>query len=343
MSLKQHFLNMRDRPTISDLNVSPVIQILAWLFLSFSILAVATQIATKRALSRSLGPSDILLLVALVLAVSQIATLLSPAGQVIGDSAIGLPSETVQRALKALYGGNILSVLTLVAIKGSVLAAVYALTPVAFHRKVIIATSIVVVAWGITAVFAVAFQCPLPQAWDVLDQRCTNIRAASTYSAVMNLLTDVALLIIPSMVIVPLQMRLGARLAILGAFWFRIIVVAATVIQIIYIQRLVFNEHFLNNVWQTVICQESIQVTSIISACIPFLKPFLMSLESGFLRADDEYRRTNGTMYGTGEESSRSGASRRALRYIKMGNQQSRDTSVKLDDSPGRETKSNPK
>lgn len=104
-------------------------------------------------------------------------------------------------------------------------------------------------------------------------------------------------------------------------------VVAASVIQIVYIRRLLINDLFLNNIWQTVVCQMVVQSTSIMAACVPFLKPFLMSLESGFLRADDINRRTAAGIYESGHNLKTSG---RASSYIKMKNQswQSRESSA---------------
>lgn len=149
----------------------------------------------------------------------------------------------------------------------------------------------------------------------------------------MNILTDAALLIIPSIIILSVQASSEVRMKILVGFLFRGLyvlhnttkylvncnpltvvysVIIATIIQIIYIQHLVIDGYFIHNVWQVVIWNEVVQTASIMTACIPFLKPFLLSLESGFLRADDMNRRT---AVGIGSENISSGW---ALRYIKM-------------------------
>lgn len=96
--------------------------------------------------------------------------------------------------------------------------------------------------------------------------------------------------------------------------------------QIIYIQSVVIDERFLNTVWRTEVWQEVVQTASIITACIPFLKPFLMSLESGFLRADAENRRITAGLYGSKTHENTSS-------YVKMRDQQSRDISIRLQDS----------
>ena len=52
--------------------------------------------------------------------------------------------------------------------------------------------------------------------------------------------------------------------------------------------------------WPAVISMEAVQSVSVITACIPCLKPFLESLESGMLRVDDLRRRGMGDAYGYG-------------------------------------------
>lgn len=42
--------------------------------------------------------------------------------------------------------------------------------------------------------------------------------------------------------------------------------------------------------WPVVVCSEFVQVLSIVTACIPYLKPFFASLESGMIRTDDSRR-----------------------------------------------------
>lgn len=42
--------------------------------------------------------------------------------------------------------------------------------------------------------------------------------------------------------------------------------------------------------WTVVICSQFIQALSIITACVPYLKPFFSSLETGMIRIDDSRR-----------------------------------------------------
>lgn len=67
MDFKSSPISTRDRKVISDGNAAPLVQILAWLLLSFSILFVGAQFGTKKALSRRFEMADLALLVALVM------------------------------------------------------------------------------------------------------------------------------------------------------------------------------------------------------------------------------------------------------------------------------------
>jgi hypothetical protein len=45
------------------------------------------------------------------------------------------------------------------------------------------------------------------------------------------------------------------------------------------------------------ICTQLVQALAIITACVPYLKPFMDSLESGGFRADDQKRKAH--LYGS--------------------------------------------
>ncbi len=66
MSLTIPPVDITERPQISEDDLSPLLQILAWLLLTFSILFVGAQLLTKWTLSRRPGVADIVLIIALV-------------------------------------------------------------------------------------------------------------------------------------------------------------------------------------------------------------------------------------------------------------------------------------
>jgi hypothetical protein len=65
--------------------------------------------------------------------------------------------------------------MTLTAVKAAVLKALHTITPVITHQKAIYATGVITATWGITSVFAIAFQCPEPDRWYVVKKNCIDI------------------------------------------------------------------------------------------------------------------------------------------------------------------------
>ena len=58
----------------------------------------------------------------------------------------------------------------------------------------------------------------------------------------------------------------------------------------VYTVRVVRKTDLTFDLWPPTICMEILQCVSLTTACIPYLQPFLLSLESGMLWGDD-YRR----------------------------------------------------
>lgn len=93
--------------------------------------------------------------------------------------------------------------------------------------------------WSITSIFALAFQCDLPRPWLQGTGRCVNLvsfppviratprltdpqKALYYYVDIMNILTDVALVILPVLVVWGLQLKAEKKLFVVGLFATRI-------------------------------------------------------------------------------------------------------------------------
>ena len=103
-------------------------------------------------------------------------------------------------------------------------------------------------------------------------------------------------------------------------------VVAASAIQIRYFRSLPSSNDLLNSIWRVVICGQVVQVTSIMTSTIPFLKPFLLSLKSGFLIANKAARSTT-SAYSTSTHTGH------PLSYIKISSQNDRDRPKRAGDN----------
>ena len=67
-------------------------------------------------------------------------------------------------------------------------------------------------------------------------------------------------------------------------------VIAAIMCELVFRNRIAGSEDLTFAAWPAVVCSQFVQALSIITACIPYLKPFFVSLESGMIRTDDSRR-----------------------------------------------------
>lgn len=65
------------------------------------------------------------------------------------------------------------------------------------------------------------------------------------------------------------------------------------------------------DLWRSALCTQFVQNFSVVTACIPYLKPFYLGLESGMIRIDDLRRHGLIGAYGYGDDGSAKSSTRR--------------------------------
>ena len=66
--------------------------------------------------------------------------------------------------------------------------------------------------------------------------------------------------------------------------------IVAIICELVFRNRIAGSEDHTFAAWPVVMCSQLVQALSIITACIPYLKPFFASLETGMIRTDDSQR-----------------------------------------------------
>ena len=72
-------------------------------------------------------------------------------------------------------------------------------------------------------------------------------------------------------------------------------VIAAVIVQLVKLNDVKASNDPILDVWAYQICVQCVQALGMITACVPYLKPFLESLQAGALRTDDATIRLFGT------------------------------------------------
>ncbi len=84
----------------------------------------------------------------------------------------------------------------------------------------------IVAGWTLSGVFARAFQCRLPQPWLHVEGKCNDEKALSLYLGIVNIITDLALIAVPWVMMVSLPRNGFYALRYLSQFTIRVMKIA---------------------------------------------------------------------------------------------------------------------
>ena len=163
------------------------------------------------------------------------------------------------------------------------------------------------------------------------------------------------LVILPSVIVLRLQVARRRKAILLVFFMARLMylprpcilpktvtkpiasVIAAIIPQIIFLDRTSHTLDPIHSTWPVTICTQIIQCLGIVTACVVYLRPFLDSIQTGFIQVDDMRRRQlSGFGYNPGQQDQK-GVLRhtiygRGIRNLwsKLSNTTSQGTDVEL-------------
>ena len=113
-------------------------------------------------------------------------------------------------------------VLALAFTKCSIVIYINSLTPVRKQRLAGLVVGGFTALWAFSSILVLAFKCHTPQVWDEIHGTCVDVVSFWTYFDVVNILTDLALVVIPGVMLASLQMDLKRKVIILLCFATRI-------------------------------------------------------------------------------------------------------------------------
>ncbi|PYI00262.1 hypothetical protein BO78DRAFT_330477, partial [Aspergillus sclerotiicarbonarius CBS 121057] len=198
---------------------------------------------------------------------------------------------------KALYISDLFYILTLGFGKLAVVAFFHMILSGTGQIKITLLVQGFLVLWTVSMLIAASLQCHPPEVWNLVSGRCMNTRGLWTYSSSSNILIEALLILIPSIMVFRLQMRLRKRLIVIACFGFRALDILVSSIQTHYLDAFDSEAPLPVDLWPWVICSQVLQTTTIVSACVPYLREFLEAFPSGMLRPAGE---GSGVGYGYG-------------------------------------------
>lgn len=272
---------------VTDTNLNPILQMMTWLLLAMTALMLCFRFLTKFFLktNQRFGWEEVLITLAFLAGLGESVTVLLPEGEIWGKTRNDISNEQLTAGLKVQFAGELLYILTLALAKLSVCAGLTALSPDTGHRRLTLAFVVSVLLWALVAFIGTAFQCGGHGPWEG-DAKCLDRHAYLEYVNITNIITDVALIALPVAIVYPLQMETKTRLIVLTFFSVRIFAIAATICQLVYLPRL-FEHDFTLRGFPYYLSMQFVQFASISAACAAYFWPFLRSLRSGLISADN--------------------------------------------------------
>ncbi|KAG8168978.1 hypothetical protein KVR01_001727 [Diaporthe batatas] len=290
--------------------VNAVTNVLVWFLFITNILSVSARLGTRYYVSKELEWDDGLQVLAQVTTLGQCICITIAAEHGFGKPTDSLAQDDLEIVAKFLYASLPLLILTLALIKWSISIFITRLTPDEAHLMVDTALRILNGLWWLSATLISLFQCSVPRVWDWVNRdHCIDQRAWWTYFVVMNIVIEIGYVGLLVWIIGMLHMSRPQRVLILVVFVARILVVAAAVAQLITYWRAYATADINSNIWLPTILNQVVVTTSVITSCVPFLKPLMLSLESGIARVPDEPQELTFMGSSRGKYSEQSGQS----------------------------------
>ncbi|KAF2268077.1 hypothetical protein CC78DRAFT_36125 [Lojkania enalia] len=200
--------------------------------------------------------------------------------------------------MKSSVGCMILYGLCLPPVKFSILCLYHRIFPAKDIKYAGIAIAFVVGGTCIAATLAFGFQCiPLDSLWTSPDgkgKRCIDISTLAMTSGIINILTDVAILVLPIRPLMKLKAPIMVRAGLLGTFLLGGCVCIFSIVRTIMVKQASFDDPTWNNApgatWSVIENH-----VAIVCACLPVLKPLFIkpksamptAKSSGYIRSED--------------------------------------------------------
>lgn len=120
------------------------------------------------------------------------------------------------------YAYQILFIITICLSKISLLLFIIRLTPNNTTIRVGRIAMGVITLWGIATVFALAFQCSLPQPWNIISGVCHNQDALYYSAGIIDIITDIGVIALPLVMLWTIQIPRAKRITVMTVFIVRI-------------------------------------------------------------------------------------------------------------------------
>ncbi|OAF99950.1 uncharacterized protein CC84DRAFT_1129779 [Paraphaeosphaeria sporulosa] len=284
MNIPRTSLQQRAIKTTTE-DKSNIVTIVTWATLVVSVLVFLARQCIKLAIHRrKAGIDDLFMLTATIFAVGLSVTVLILASDGLGV----LDVLTVRKAdliQKGYYASEFLYILTIGFAKLCLVSFFYS---VSHHqrgqRRAVLAIGIFILAWTLASLAAVAFQCGLPKPWEILTLHCYNIGVFWIVYCIVDMTSDVAIVMLSINLVAYLKVRLSRKIAVVACFAPRILVIGVALARLVYLFPISPHNNPAFHLWVPLIITQVQACLSIVTACIPYVRAFFETSDASLRR-----------------------------------------------------------
>ncbi|KAF1812931.1 hypothetical protein P152DRAFT_507237 [Eremomyces bilateralis CBS 781.70] len=196
-----------------------------------------------------------------------------------------IPPGEVEQAGVALFASNIMFVVAHCLSKCSVLCLILRLFTRDMKKLSMVAaiTITLAIAWGAGSIVALSVACdPKSLLTDLTDAKCPSQLLRWRLVIGVDIAIEIILLVLPTWLILPLQMSWERRFQVIFAFWLRIPVIAFTALKLYFFLPTVSSPVPSFTISSAIVWTQFLLCWSLMAASIPNLKTFMRSFNSGF-------------------------------------------------------------
>ncbi|KAJ5698924.1 hypothetical protein N7462_000929 [Penicillium macrosclerotiorum] len=248
--------------------------------LALTLVVVVTRLSTRWFIGRIIHSDDILLAAAALFAIIQSILVQLAISHGLGRRASTIGESRLADYLKYEYAAQILLIVT---ITFSKLSLGLLFKNLMTSRRSLFANQAlmgIIVAWAVASVLALALRCPMPSPWEWnrLD-KCVNQTALFQAIATLNILTDVALVLLPCMMLRNVQLSRWKRCRIMALLASRLLVCIATGAEIKYTVDMLKSSDIPWKNTNSAIWDQIMMNLSIITTSLPSLGRLVIELQ----------------------------------------------------------------
>jgi len=291
----------RRQPVVTPDDHGPLVAVATWFLMVALVLSVMIRVAIRFFITRALGKEDATCVIAALLGVGQSIAVSMAVQHGVGKRERLLSTTQLDDVQRADYAADLLYILVLALAKISVLQLLRRLAVIKLHQRIANGTMVVVMAWTIPSWFALAFRCGIPNPWDSKSGHCMDIFAFWAAIAPVDILTEIVIVSLPALMMRPAQVAISKKMVVIVAFIFRIFVIIPTIVRLPFLHTAYQSSDYNFASVDSVIITQCVMSLSVISACVPCLKPFLDGFDSGMMGVSLRRRkdgRSGGNSYG---------------------------------------------